>query len=235
MQLYFIRHAQSTNNVLWDQTRQTLGRSSDPELSPAGERQAMYLARFLKEGNPDGASGGGGFGLTHVYCSLMLRAVQTGSAIARTLGLPLVGLEDAHEEGGVYLTDDKTGERVGQSGYSRGYFREHFPELIWPEGLHEDGWWNYRPFEMAEARPERAHRLLAALLDRHGGREDRVALVSHGGFYNHFLAAVYGGAPREGVWFVMNNGGITRLHFYDGLADVIYMNRTDFLPPDLLT
>jgi broad specificity phosphatase PhoE len=45
----------------------------------------------------------------------------------------------------------------------------------------EEGWWN-RPFEAELHRPERARRVLVELLQRHGGSNDRVAMVSHGAF-----------------------------------------------------
>ncbi|MCA1554236.1 MAG: histidine phosphatase family protein, partial [Chloroflexi bacterium] len=47
MQLYFIRHAQSLNNHLWDQTGDSTGRSEDPELTPTGWKQAELLAAFV--------------------------------------------------------------------------------------------------------------------------------------------------------------------------------------------
>ena len=63
-----------------------------------------------------------------------------------------------------------------------------FPELVWPEDAPPDGWWN-RPFETHEARGVRARRVLAELLRRHGGSDDRVAFVSHGGSFNSFMRA----------------------------------------------
>ncbi|NJK45922.1 MAG: histidine phosphatase family protein [Pleurocapsa sp. SU_196_0] len=47
MRLYFIRHAQSSNNALWDSTGSENGRSDDPELSDVGVMQARALGDFL--------------------------------------------------------------------------------------------------------------------------------------------------------------------------------------------
>ncbi len=48
MQLYYIRHGQSGNNLLWEQTGSNAGRSFDPELSPLGQQQAALVAEFIK-------------------------------------------------------------------------------------------------------------------------------------------------------------------------------------------
>jgi len=79
MQLYFIRHAQSTNNELYESTGSSYGRNEDPELTELGIKQASALAEFLQTGNPNGGArketaSPKGFGLTHLYSSLMRRA-----------------------------------------------------------------------------------------------------------------------------------------------------------------
>ena len=51
MQLYFIRHAQSKNNVLWLKTKTNVGREPDPELSETGQLQKDYLAAYLAKSN----------------------------------------------------------------------------------------------------------------------------------------------------------------------------------------
>jgi 2,3-bisphosphoglycerate-dependent phosphoglycerate mutase len=79
MQLYYIRHAQSENNALWEATGSDEGRSSDPELTEIGKQQITCLAQFLKTGDPVlgnrrmDAQNLAGFGLTHLYCSLMVQ------------------------------------------------------------------------------------------------------------------------------------------------------------------
>lgn len=239
MQLYFIRHGQSENNRLWEQTGSAAGRSEDPELTALGRQQAGYLAHFLsRKGNPPGRSDQqnvAGFELTHLYCSLMLRAVQTGAIVAEALGLPLVAWPDWHEYGGIYLDDEVTGEPVGLPGKGRSYFERHFPALQLPPTVDETGWWN-RPFETEAERPARAERVWRDLLARHGDTGDRVAVISHGGFFNYLLAHIlgrpYGG---DGCWFLMNNAALTRLDMTDGEVRIVYTNRADFLPPELIT
>ncbi|MGC9520554.1 MAG: histidine phosphatase family protein [Anaerolineae bacterium] len=241
MQLYFIRHGQSENNALWTRTGSSDGRVSDPALTEVGERQAELVARFLArsgvgelapEWDPQNVSG---FEITHVYSSLMERAVATGHEIAQALNLPLRGWLDLHETGGMFLYDEETDTHVPQPGKSRSYLETHFPRIVLPETVTEEGWWN-RPFEPREARMPRAQRVLEELLVRHSGTDHGVILVSHGGFFNYLLRAVFGlPAPVNGPWFTANNASITRLDFIDGERTVMYVNRVDFLPADLIT
>ncbi len=242
MQFYFIRHAQSENNLLWINTGSSEGRSPDPDLTALGRQQAEHLARFLR--GSDAAApmttydnqNVAGFGVTHLYCSLMLRAVETGVTVARALDLPLTAWSDIHECGGIWThaSDDETAERQGLAGNDRAFFAARYPELILPSSLDGSGWWN-RPFEELEQRPERARRVLYELLERHGQTDDRVAIISHGGFYNHFLAVLLELPQRDGYWFILNNVAITRIDFNEHGIDLAYMNRVDFLPKELIT
>ena len=241
MQLYFIRHAQSSNNLLWEQTKASDGRSMDPELTEKGWQQVHRLAMFLLENQAltptatHNSQNGYGFGLTHLYTSLMVRAVATGSYVARALDMPLYGWVDLHEEGGVYLHDPESGERVGQSGKDQAYFSTHHPELILPDGIAQDGWWN-RPYENPEQSQERVIRFHNQLLLRHGNSADHVAVFSHGGFYNSYLRYLLGiQGESDHLWFVLNNTAITRIDFRGDETIVVYLNRADFLPADLIS
>ncbi len=239
MELYFIRHAQSENNLLYNTTGASNGRSQDPELTETGRRQVEILARFLSRADSALATrftdhqNVAGFGITHLYTSLMVRAVATGTAIARALNLPLVAWEDLHETGGIYLDDEQAGTRIGQPGKNRAYFEAHHPNLILPATLGEAGWWN-RPFEEREERPARAERFLRELLERHGGKEDRVAVISHGGFYNVLLRTILK-IEREDCWFGLNNAAITRIDFNAEGVALDYRNKVDFMPKELVT
>src|SRR5215207_2719745 len=75
MELYFIRHGQSQNNANWENPQYT--ESPDPALTELGTEQACYLAEFFKEAQPLvnekvwNIQNRFGFGLTHIYSSLM--------------------------------------------------------------------------------------------------------------------------------------------------------------------
>lgn len=240
MQLYFIRHGQSDNNRLWALTGSSDGRDEDPALTELGRRQAERLAEFLRQpGVVDERRrydtwNVGGFGLTHLYCSLMVRAIATGVIVARALDLPLVVWEEVHEVGGIHKRDEETGQRLGLPGKDRAHFEVHYPDLVLPDSLGDEGWWN-RPYEEPEARPLRARRFLRQLRERHGGSEARVGVISHGGFHNQVLRAVLEMPGDVESWFSLNNTGITRIDFDGERAFVGYTNRVDFLPGELIT
>ncbi|HWQ84281.1 MAG TPA: histidine phosphatase family protein [Anaerolineales bacterium] len=241
MQLYFIRHGQSMNNQLWEQTQASKGRSMDPELTDKGWQQASRLASFLRENQLPlptesfNTLNRYGFGLTHLYSSLMVRAVATGSSVARALNMPLVGWLDLHEEGGIYMDDPETGEPLGYPGKDQAYFGEHYPELVLKDGAALKGWWN-RPYETSAERLARVKRFHTELISKHGDTDDHVAIFSHGGFYNLFLRYVLGlPVDSNSLWFVLNNTAISRIDFVAGETFVAYLNRVDFLPVDLVT
>lgn len=249
MQLFFIRHAQSQNNLLYEQNGNDVGRHSDPEITETGWQQARILANFIKHSGTELTTGltdlhnRQGFNFTHIYCSLMVRSIQTGSVLAEALDIPLVALSDLHEGGGIFIRDEKSGELIPLPGNNESYFKKNFPHLILPDDMNKDGWWN-RPFEDYQSRCERAARLLSFILKQHAGSEDRVALISHGGFYNYFLREILGcplkGNASEndhqpGAWLLMNNTAITRVDWTTEETRLVYHNRVDFLPAELIT
>lgn len=240
MQLYFIRHGQSQNNALWEQTQDVNSFIVDPELTEIGHRQADLLATFLSQSQPKHGDPKWdpqnltGFGITHLYTSLMLRAVQTGNAISKRLGLPLKAWIDLHERGGLVLDELPHEDPVGYPGPNRQFFETHHPHLVLPDELGQEGWWN-RPWENQVQRRERAARVAAELLKRHGDSDDRVAIVSHGGFYIHLISALFGFSDESGWWFLMNNTSISRIDFFSQEIQLIYHNRVAHLPAALIT
>jgi 2,3-bisphosphoglycerate-dependent phosphoglycerate mutase len=165
----------------------------------------------------------------------MVRAVATGSQVARALNMPLVGWLDLHEEGGIYMNDPESGKPIGYPGKTQAYFAANYPELILQDGVARNGWWN-RPFETFAERQARARRFLDELIRKHGNTYDKVAVFSHGGFFNVFMRQVLCLPPQEdGLWFVMNNAAISRIDFGPNETIVAYLNRVDFLPVDLIS
>lgn len=236
MRLYYIRHGQSSNNALYEQTGSSDGRSDDPHLTANGLEQARRMARFLRD-NPDpadGASDERSFGITHLYCSLMHRSVATANEASRALNLPLIAWPDWHESGGIYLQDLKTQEFMTRPGLKRSEILREFPDILLPDWVGEDGWWN-QSFETEDAATVRGRRVFQELIRRHGNTQDRVAIVSHGSFYNSFLAAALGVDQIKPIWFRMYNTAISRFDFEPEWATMVYHNLFQFLPGELLT
>ncbi len=236
MRFYFIRHAESMNNALWAATGASLGRSEDPLLTETGRAQVLLLADFLRRKNElppsDPMHNRDLFALTHVYASPMIRAIETGLGVAGAVGKQLVVWPDIHETGGIFLEDEETGVRRGLPGKPRSYFTENYQGLQVGEDMAEAGWWN-RPFEENEQIVDRAARVLATLLERHGGTQDNVAIISHGGFYVYLMRAIFC-MEREAMWWRMYNTAITRIDFEEENEPVlIYHNRCEHLPADM--
>ena len=255
MLLYLIRHAESTNNELYTLTGGSDGRSADPPLTELGHRQAQRLARFLAaplidppDGEPPLLSDfiarhdRRGFGLTHLYCSLMTRAIQTGSYIATATGLPISGWINVHEHGGLHHIDEETGEDIGLPGPGRAWFEAEYPHLSLPDNLGELGWWN-RPKETITEARARARAVWAEILDRHGNTDDRVAIVTHGGFFQSLLIALISDEDsisipileHANMGFGMSNASISRFEVSNGRIVARYINRVDHLPDELIT
>ncbi len=249
MELYFIRHGQSENNALYGAEDYDMGnRRSDPKLTELGHRQAQLAADFLKRGAKSALIQRKGFqnrteyGLTHIYCSLMERAVQTGSIIAQTLDVPLFGVPDLHEVGGVYydeIIDGVSNIRI-EHGLTPAYLLENYPRLNLLEPIPAEGWWKGGREERA-ARVPRALRMLDLLFDRHGNTEDRVGVITHGGFFFCFFRAIFGLDLDETNQHLLpyqvelNNCAITRFSIQEARYLLVYHNRTDFLPDDMVT
>ena len=247
MQLYFIRHGQSMNNAHWQDP--TYKESPDPALTEAGLEQAQLLSDFLARSQfisqPSGwdPHNRHGFGLTHIYTSLMERAVHTALPTVRRLRLPFQAWTEIHESGGIFGRDGEM-KFQGLPGKTRAWFEANVPELTLPSSLNGGGWWNNRPQEQEEEAYERAKCVWADLLVRHGDREgeleQRVVFVSHGGFFTHLVCAMLDLPWRQASnglksWFLLNNCSISRFDVNRQDVTLCYMNRTDHLPDRLIT
>ncbi len=241
MRLFFIRHGQSENNALWAESGSSKGRSEDPELTDIGHEQAKLLAEYLRrkdqEARVDGKNGEpkrDSFGITHLYTSLMVRSVATASYISKAINVPMVAWPEVHETGGIYQDDEERDEPVGLPGKPRSYFEANYAHLVLPKTVTEAGWWN-KPFEAYEERSLRAQRVLETLLERHGNTSDRVAIVSHGGFYMELVRVLFK-VSEERCWFTMFNTAFSRFDFRENQeVSMIFHNRTDHLPERLIT
>ncbi|MDX1522286.1 MAG: histidine phosphatase family protein [Anaerolineae bacterium] len=241
MELYLIRHAQSTNNALITQR----DRVQDPPLTDIAHQQAQLVAEQVAHGPNFGsmttesveATGGGireGLGLTRLYCSAMWRALQTTEPIGRATGLtPEVWL-DIHEHGGIFLDHHDGKGPIGYPGKSRAEILERFPNYVLPDEITDKGWWN-RPYEGWPECHGRAIKVVRQLLNW-AETEERIGLVTHGGFMDALLKAFFRQLPSATFWYHHNNTAITRLDIYpDSRFGLRFLNRIDHLPPKLVT
>ena len=248
MQLYFIRHGQSTNNANWDDNIEKYDRTSDPQLTDLGVYQAQALAGFVASNqtssndNENGGENRNNISFTHLYSSLMIRAIQTGTILSETLDIPLFGLPEAHEIGGIYLETlvDGIPQISNEFGVTPTFLREHYPALKLHDRIPEKGWWQ-GGIEPVTAPLLRAKAVLNLLKERHLGTNDMVAVVTHGGFFNTMARAIFHIRPDESdnrnlsTWFAYCNCAVSRFDFVNDRVVWVYHNRTDFMKDELLT
>ena len=227
MQLFLIRHGQSFNNALTDPT----GRVADPELTERGVEQARLVASHL--------AGGGHLRpsernrkaeLDELYCSPMIRALQTTEPIARALGLTPEVRTDVHEVGGIYL-DNGDGTATGFPGCTREEILSRFPGFAC-DRVGESGWWTRGKETPGEGRGRAV--AAAEKLTVRAREPVRIGLVSHGDFMSALIKALADHLPSWGLQYHHENTAITRIDF-DGRVVIAYMNRADHLPVHLLS
>ena len=267
MILYLIRHGQSANNLLAEEVRREFGefgpeahdaymrqRVAEPPLTETGEAQAEELGAYLRDVRPKHRAGyedppdeesvqmgaGNWLGITHLYCSPMLRTLQTARPVAKALSLsPSVWL-DIHEHGGVFERAGAEAEAVGFPGLCRSEMAELFPEYR-VDGVGEEGWWTGAEEDRpaCDARAVRVAQRLHEMAEEMP--DDRIAAVSHGTFLDSLLKALLGRLPGTDFHFNHYNTAITRVDFVRSHADggrfvvVRYTNRVDHLTPELIT
>lgn len=96
-----VRHAEAT-----------MGTTGDPDLSPAGERRAALLGRFLADAIP-------GRSVDHLYAADTRRALQTAAAVANQFKLPVNLLASSDWAGlASRIRRDHRGETVVVVGYA---------------------------------------------------------------------------------------------------------------------
>jgi 2,3-bisphosphoglycerate-dependent phosphoglycerate mutase len=234
MQLYIVRHAQSSHNA----TLERLDQECDPPLTDLGKQQAEIVARYLAGGMKPGPStwpcteAPDGHLITQLYCSPMWRALQTAQPIGQVLGLTPEVWIDIHEQGGMYFDYGEVGGIVAQPGKTRQEILVEFPNYVLPEGITEQGWWTGG----YEDRPTCHRRAIkvAEVLRQRAVSNERIAIVSHGTFIDALLKALLNQLAGHHFLYHHCNAGISRIDFStDGHLDVRYLNLVAHLPPEL--
>lgn len=207
-------------------------RQPDPPLTDLGHQQAAKLAAWLASEWPQER-------ITHVFSSLMTRAVQTAAPIAKALALPVLGLTQAHECGG--LSSGPQGNFAPVCGKTHASMLEDCPALVWPDELTGQAWpGGYEPWEQAhfQARARAvAEQLRAAAHDA-----ELMVLVTHHDFAQFLLAELLGLPALDGekLTFHLANTSTTCIRgrtIQDGTQQrfLQWLNRLDHLPAELVS
>lgn len=243
MKLFIIRHAQSGNNFLGESTayeEYMARRDPEPPLTELGHQQAELLAKHLAGNDfPERKleSAANGYGLTRLYCSPMLRTLQTAWPISQRTGLkPEVWL-DLHEQGGIFRGNPRNSESImGFPGLNRKQIEEQYPGTIVPDMVSDKGWWS-GGYEDMQGCNNRAARVAQTL--RQWATEmpnEHIALVSHGTFAEALVRALLELPADHHSYYSHYNTAITRLDFLpDGYLFVRYLNRIDHVPFELVS
>lgn len=172
MRFYFVRHAESEGNT----TGVLCNRPPGPPLTDTGLAQAHDLAQRL-----------GDEALTGLYCSPLLRAIQTAEALSERLDLPYQ-MTDALRDYDMGIYENSQDPAAWQANHDLfiAWTVEHQPD---------------RRIEGGESLNDMRRRFepfIDALLAAH--RDDaraRLALISHGGVYLALLPALLANVPHE--------------------------------------
>lgn len=160
----------------------------DSALTALGEAQAGAVGVRLAAA-----------GITHIISSPLVRALATAHIVASVCDVPLDVWIDARE--------------IWQDAYRGARRREltvRFHTATFPPEVTDDGWEHSGDTDDSlRARCERVAQRLAEQFDA----TDRVAFVSHGGFSNHLLHVLLHIPAHQRLWFHMENGAISTLHF----------------------
>lgn len=228
MRVYLIRHAQSENNILTEDTLHL--RKVDPDLTPLGYEQRELVAQFLATASEVREDR---FGITHLYCSAMHRTLLTTQPIAKALDLQPEVWVDLHEKGGMFLREKDV--VTGYNGRTRSEILEEFPDYMLPDHVTDVGW--YDPELGMEEETHsfyRAIKVANELRHRSADSNEVLALVSHAGFLDILLKAIFNQLPSRPhtMRYYHYNTSITRIDYHGRLPILHYMNRVDHLPPD---
>jgi broad specificity phosphatase PhoE len=204
MILVLVRHGESHGNA------GTFYEGEEPHLTERGRRQAAYAAQRAALRR-----------YAALYTSPMSRALETACALAETTGLaPVVEVAFCEHR---QLPEFR--------GFPRSFLQERYPHVMLPEECVEEGWWTGGE-EEEEALYARAERAATALLEEHGTTENRILLVTHGGFGSALLSVLLGLGPCGYFRFWMNNCAFSRIDLGPAYACLRKLNSTWHLPPE---
>lgn len=203
--IYFVRHGTTQENI-----DKIYHGDQDVPLCKEGYRQLEYLAKEFEKIHLDA-----------VYSSPLIRAIETGNAIGAPHGLTSVILPELNERAvGPYqgipiaemLKDPK----------ARAMLMHRVP-INPPEGVE-------KPLHVQERYCRGVAKILA------GNPGGTVAAAVHGFGLQMYLASVLEIPLESYSRLKMGNASVTRVDYdEDGKGTLVYIDKRDFLPEELLT
>ena len=200
-ELLLIRHGEPEANLGEAED----GPALDPCLSAAGERQAACLAaRLGREGR-----------LNAVYASPRRRARQTAEMIGDRLDVPVVEAYDLRE---VEFCSGGDTEGTGEASLGPA-------EAIYTRFEQTGRWDTFPAAELSRALRGRIRRAIDSILLTNPCR--RVAIISHAGVINAYLADVYG--IERDVFFLPRHGSLSSVRVLGETRVIERLNDTAHL------
>ncbi len=199
MKLLLIRHGESVAN----QERRNQGQLDSP-LSERGRIQALALANRLARDS---------WALSTLYASDLSRAAQTAQILAGELGVPLV-LDARLREFDTGVLSGLTSEEI----------ERQYPDL-WQQFQSSPTWVTVPGAESLDGLRRRLMSLVDQILAHHG-KEETVALVSHGGSLGVLLSHLLGLAPDQPPPFHFDNTSLTMLDWTGRGISLVFHNDT---------
>lgn len=183
MHLLIVRHGECVGQV------ETVFSTPDTVLTQHGAFQAQQTARHLAKES-----------ITQVLSSPLVRALETASILAAATS----------NTSFTVWSELREGFSSTHRGFGRAELLRQFPCAVLPDDITTQGWdHGGDTYESLFARCQATlHRIQAQF-----GPDDRVAMVTHGGFGNYLLHAILGIAPATPQWFDMDNCAIHRVRF----------------------
>jgi 2,3-bisphosphoglycerate-dependent phosphoglycerate mutase len=235
MNIFFIRHAESTNNTVLYFRKSLEERVADPPLSDLGHRQAQALGQFLAQNRED-------FAFDRIYISPFLRTLQTAAAFTHLYpDAPKIVWSGIHEYGGCIHIDPHTEERLGRPGMTRSQIQTQYPDYQLSAEITEEGWYFLPGYEPHETARSRAQHVMQTMIEQFGKTDKKIAFVSHWDFHIYFANAILGldGSNRTRV--AISNTGMSHYHYAEDIwADdkahwwtLVSINRSEWLTKDL--
>ena len=203
LRLYFIRHGESTNNVLAEKMgacdRFYQERNPDPPLTSLGESQAHCVGRRMAHEVPE---------LSQIWCSYLHRAISTAHGIFQEhpKSPQIVLLPGIAELGGYYCYCPNSKRHVASTGPNNAQILERFswmrqegvPVSLAPEA--EGGWNTTTQRENAPQARKRADSLVSLLEQRCLGLSTTTSssspvldinIITHGDFFECVMGVLF--------------------------------------------